>query len=231
MTRRRVPSNARLLVEDTLCPRSSAAKRSMLSESDADLHAMLMQEMIPQAAPSLESMCRALDALSFMDMATDYSTMLKDAFVSGAVQNVCSSSSLGFSSGSTLPIPKCLFGKHRTTAASLSDIERRVLVSRGVPHPRLRRRVGLAANDADDGESLDEDVVAPAPASKGKKRGRAPPKGKASKSSLVTLENDVEASDETEIPWNSPQCDTREFGLEVSLFEQAAGRWKTASKA
>lgn len=229
MARRRVPSNARLLVEDTLCPRSSAVKRDMLSESDVDLHSMLLQEMIPQSAPSLEAMLRGLDALAFMDSATDFSTMVKDAFVSGVIQNVCGSNSVSFSSGSTLPIPKCLFGKHRATPAVMSDMERRVLVARGIPHPRLRRRVGLSTTDADDA-SLDEDVVETVAA--GKKRGRnSAPKGKNSKSSMVTLENDIEASDETEIGWNSPQCDTREFGLDVSLFEQAAGRVRTASKA
>jgi hypothetical protein len=233
MARRRVPSNARLLVEDTLCPRSSDTKRAMLSESDVDLHSMLLQEMIPQAASSLESMLIALDALSFMDTATDFSTMVKDAFVSGVVQNVCASNSVSFSSGSTFPIPKCFFGKHRATPAALSDMERRVLVARGIPHPRLRRRIGLSASDADDESSLGDDVdAAPAPSGKGKKRGRSsPPKGKASKTSLVTLENDVEATDETEIAWDSPQCDTREFGLEVSLFEQAAGRGRAAIKA
>lgn len=226
MARRRVPSNPRLLVEDTLCLRSSAAKRSMLAESDVDLHAMLLQEMIPLAASSLESMLKGLDAMSLMDATSEYSTMVKDAFVGGTVQNVCASSQLGFNSGSTLPIPKCLFGKHRATPAASSALERRVLVARGVPHPRLRSRLGLTTEA--DGDSDSEPA---APASKKRVRAAEPKRGsKKGSAALVVLENDAESTDDTDIAWSSPQCDTRDFSLEVSLFEQAAGRVKGESK-
>jgi hypothetical protein len=223
MARRRVPSNPRLLVEDTLCPRTSAAKRSMLAESDVDLHAMLLQEMVPLAAPSLASMVTALDALSLMDAATEFSTMVKDAFVGGAVQAVCSTTQMGFGSGSTLPIPKCLFAKHRATPAALSAFERRVLVARGVSNPVLRGRIGLVAD-------ADSDSDSEARPSKKRARGGKEPKRASKKTSLVVLENDVESTDDTDLSWSSPQCDTREFPLEVSLFEQAAGKARGESK-
>jgi hypothetical protein len=196
----------------------------MLAESDVDLHAMLLQEMVPLSAPSLASMLTALDALSFMDSATEFSTMVKDAFVGGAVQGVCSTTQMGFSSGSTLPIPKCLFGKHRATPAALSAFERRILVARGVSNPVLRGRIGLVS-DAADSDSDSE----PRPSKKRARAGKEP-KRASKKTSLVVLENDVESTDDTELSWSSPQCDMREFHLEVSLFEQAAGRVKGESK-
>ena len=220
MARRRVPSNARLLVEDTLCPRSSDVKRSMLAESDVDLHAMLLQELLPLAAPSLESMLHALDALSLMDAATEFSTLVKDAFVAGAVQDVCRSSQLGFSSGSTLPLPKCLFGKHRATAAAASGFERRLLLARGVASPLLRARVGLATDTAD------SDSEAP----KSKRARGTKRSSKAKHGNLVVVENDAESTDDHDLAWTSPQTDTRDFSLEVSLFEQAAGLVKPPCK-
>jgi len=226
MARRRVPSNARLLVEDTLCLRSSASKRSMLAESDVDLHGMLLQEMIPLAAPSLASMVTALDAMSLMDACTDFSTMVKDAFVGGAVQDVCKSTQMGFTSGCSLPIPKCLFGKHRATAAAASAFEKRVLLARGVVHPRVRSRIGVAA----DAEAESDSEASSATPSKKRARASKEPKRAPKKATLVVLENDAESTDDTEIAWTSPQCDTRDFSLEVSLFEQAAGRVKVELK-
>ena len=216
MARRRIPSNARMLVEDTLCPRSSMTKRAMLAETDVDLHVMLLQELVPMATSSLEAVSRALDALSLVDACTDYSTMVKDAFVTGTVQDVCKSSSVTFSSGSTVPIPKCLFGNNRLTPRALSDIERRVLVARGVASPVLRARARLKVKDDD--SSSDEDTEGPA-----KKTGVKKKQRKAAATDLVVLENDSERCDELQLDGASPQTDFRDFVLEVGLFEQAAG--------
>jgi hypothetical protein len=222
MSRRRIPSNARLLVEDTLCPRTSDTKLAMLAETDADLHIMLLQELVPLAAPTLESMCTALDALSMLDCVAGFSTMVKDGFITGAVQNVCKSTSTSFSSGTMIPIPKCLFGNNRLTAAALGDIEKRVQLARGVVNPRLRGRSKAARPDAsDDSSSSEEDV-----ATTSKKSAKRPRSGKGT-DGLVVLENDAESNDQFELSWVSPEADMRDYALDVSLFEQAAGKAQT----
>lgn len=129
-SRRRVPSNLRLLVEDTLCKRSTQRKRDMLGETDVDTGLQLLQEMLPMSSSSLDVLLKGLDALCVCDSTAGFETFVKSAFATGAVQSVCGTSSLTFGSGMTLPLPASTFAKHRATPETLQATAARILKAR-----------------------------------------------------------------------------------------------------
>ena len=148
--KRRIPHNLRLLVEDTLCPRTSATKEKMLSETDADLSLMLLHEMIPFTNCSLDSLRRSYDAISLLDCCTEYSTFMKDAFLSGTLQTLSRTEDVNFSSKNNLPIPEMLFGKNRRTVQGDSKKETQIALYRGCKNYIPRKRCTLAENDEED---------------------------------------------------------------------------------
>lgn len=149
--KRKIPCNLRLIVEDTLCPRTSARKEAMLSESDADLSLMLLQEMIPFTETSLQNTLKCLDSISLLDCATEYSTFMKDAFIGGTLQKICRSSNINFASKCNIEIPEMLFGKHRRND---SQKEKAIGEYRGVKNYICRKRGSEKEDETEEGKEF-----------------------------------------------------------------------------
>jgi hypothetical protein len=193
--KRRIPHNLRLLVEDTLCPRTSPIKEKMLGETDADLSIMLLQEMIPYTDCSLDSLRRCYDAISLLDCCTEYSTFVKDAFLNGLLQKQCRTENMKFSSKNNFAFPEMLFGKNRRTLQGDSKKEILIAKYRGCKHYIPRKRCTFTSNN-DDGD--DEE-------------GYSKSKG------LIE-----ESEQKYEYNLGDAQVDVRDLFEDISLFQQAS---------
>ena len=117
--KRRIPSNLRLLAEDTVCDRSTATKCSLLL-GDIDTSLSLLHEMAPMAASDIESVCRAHEAFSFLDL-VGFSTIIKEAFIEGGTLQSAFSTKRAFDSGTLIPVPSMFWkiNKKRTDVRTL----------------------------------------------------------------------------------------------------------------
>jgi hypothetical protein len=111
LQKRRIPSNWRLLVEDTVCNRSTLAKCNLLS-GDADTSICLLQEMAPMVSSDIESVCKAYEAFSFLDL-VGYSTIIKDAFLDDGLLQSQIRTKRNFDSGTLSPVPSMFWKTNR----------------------------------------------------------------------------------------------------------------------
>jgi len=111
LQKRRIPSNWRLLVEDTVCNRSTLAKCNLLS-GDVDTSICLLQEMAPMVSSDIESVCKAYEAFSFLDL-VGYSTVIKDAFLDDGLLQSEFRTKRNFDSGTLIPVPSMFWKTNR----------------------------------------------------------------------------------------------------------------------
>ena len=109
------PSNLRILVDRSLSLSGTRNELDMLQDCDDDVCVSLVHESLPAAisGPSaLGALVLGLDALSTCDAATEYSSLVKNAYIGGALQ-ACMPLSRSFSSGLSFSAPKSTWGKNR----------------------------------------------------------------------------------------------------------------------
>jgi hypothetical protein len=109
------PSNLRILVDRSLSLSGTRNELDMLQDCDDDVCLSLVHESLPDAicaSNNLKALVVGMDALSACDAATEFSSLVKNAYIGGTLQ-ACMPLPRVYSSGISFSAPKSSWAKNR----------------------------------------------------------------------------------------------------------------------
>lgn len=109
------PSNLRVLVDRSLSLSGTRNELDMLQDCDDDVCLSLVHESLPDAisaSNNLNALVMGMDALSACDAATQFSSLVKNAYIGGTLQ-ACMPLPRIYSSGISFSAPKSSWSKNR----------------------------------------------------------------------------------------------------------------------
>lgn len=110
------PSNLRILVDRSLSLSGTRNELDMLQDCDDDVCLSLVHESLPDAISAsniLKALVVGMDALSAFDAATEFSSLVKNAYIGGTLQACMPLPRVYSSSGISFSAPKSSCSKNR----------------------------------------------------------------------------------------------------------------------